>query len=138
MEKWILLGWLIILSIYDIREKMVPIWMLTLGCCAVGSFCAYRLCMEQGVWLSMFLGIIPGVFLLVIGWLSQKTGYADGVVLLLIGVLRGYRECVVVLCVSLLLMSLVCVMLLLLRRVERNTKMPYIPFILAAYIIVCC
>lgn len=136
MGKWILLGWLIILSVYDVREKRVPVWMLVMGVLAVGSHGIYRIFAEQDFWLQMLLGMIPGIFLLVIAWFSQRAGYADGIVLLLVGMLQGYRECFAILCISLLLISFLSMALLLLRRVNRNTKIPYVPFMAAAFLIV--
>ncbi len=125
--------YLLVLSIYDVRERKVPLVLLAAGGCAavLGGICSGLTGAVS--WLQLLLGVLPGVFLLAVAWITRKAGYADGIVLLLLGVLEGYQQGVVLLCVSLLLLSCVVMLLLLLRKVGRNTEMPYIPFLAGTY-----
>ncbi len=83
---------------------------------------------------------LPGLFLLVLAWLTKESiGYGDGISVILLGGMVGLRNCIWVLCISLLLLSLAGLVLLVIKRVDRKTKIPYLPFLLAAEsVLLCC
>ena len=146
----ILLVYLLILSIFDCRERKVPIALLlggVLGLCLlifVEMGCGTVLGEELGrlslrdAWREWLLGALPGVFLVLVAVLTRKAGVADGVVLMEIGICLGYRITLLLLCISLMLMSLLCVPLLLMRRVKRKTELPYLPFLTGALLLWNC
>lgn len=75
---------------------------------------------------EMIFGVVPGAVVLLIAKVSEKAGYADGVVLMELGFCLGYRCSLQIFCLSLFLLSVISVLLLLLKKVHRNTKMPYL------------
>lgn len=132
----IVFTYLFVLSICDIKECRVPVLLLAAGSVFAGTVVIYELFTGHISWLQPLLGSLPGVFLLLVAWFSKKAGYADGIVLLCLGILYGYREGLLVLCVSLLLISLASVVLLMLRRVKRHTRIPYIPFLTVGFAVI--
>ena len=128
-----LLIYLLVLTAWDLKEKMVPVFLLAVGLVSAGGYALYLSCSGQGLWFQPLLGMIPGICLLLIALLTGKAGYADGLVLLIIGMLETYRVSLFVLCMGLFLTSLVSVALLLLRKVKRQTAIPFIPFLTVAY-----
>lgn len=128
--------WLLAASILDIRSRRIPVWMLVLGGTAavltVVCRCEFTLteCME------MIKGCIPGVILLITAAVTGKAGTADGIVLIILGICTGGKICLAVFMLSLLLISLFSGILLALRRVGRNTRLPYLPFLSAAWLLV--
>lgn len=80
-------------------------------------------------------GILPGFMLLLTAVLSNKAGWADGVVLLLLGVMTGFRECTFSFILSMLAISVISLTLLMMKRVEKNTKIPYLPFLWVGYMV---
>lgn len=135
--------YLMVLSIMDIREKQVPLYLLL-----VGLFLAMAIRTGEGIkedeirgemnlirigWKTL-LGLMPGVFFLGVAWVTGKAGKGDGLVLMILGVLTDYRICMVIFSVSLLLVSAFSVCMMALRRIHRKTCLPYIPFLTAAYI----
>ena len=138
---WIIIGtmlYLIILSVLDIREKKVPVIPLAGGmlfALAVGMTEATEggmKCMEIAG--GMILGILPGGFMLGMAYFSGKAGYGDGVLLIIMGILNGYLAGIILLCMSLFILSAFSVCLLILRKADRHTSIPYIPFLTIAYI----
>ncbi len=130
--------YLTLLSILDIREKKVPVWLLLAG---IGSAAVLKIVGELGngrgwtsVLAELILGMMPGAFLLLVSFLSGKAGYGDGLVLLALGILYGYLPTFILLSGSLLLLSAISIILLLGKRVKRDTKIPYLPFLSAVYI----
>lgn len=134
---WEMIGvgsWLAAMGIYDIRYKRVPLWLIGLGIpivlgagIAEGRFSG-RGCAE---WLFC---ILPGIVLLIAA-LMQRAGYGDGLVLLLLGVAEGGDTVTNLFLLSLILMSLFVVGRLIRHRAGKNTRYPYIPFLLAAWVI---
>lgn len=137
------LSYLSLLSVFDLREKKVPVILVAAGSVAVLIVRFYEGVVsdisnidEVRLLAEIVLGMVPGIFLLVVAKITGKVGYGDGAVLLILGILDGYLMCAALLCISLFLMAMLSIGLMLLRKVCRNTKLPYLPFLTAAY--VCC
>ncbi len=129
----LLVLYLLILSIYDCREKKVPVMLLYMGAVTVGLFAVIELFAERIAWYQLF-GIVPGFFLLVVAIVTQKAGIADGIVLAIVGVVIGIKPAILLFCSSLLLLSFVGVILLFFRKVRMKTRVPYIPFLTVAFV----
>ena len=127
--------WLIAMSLFDLFEKRVPVWLLTIGGipAIVTAMFTYR--NGTGSLSQLLFGMLPGVLLLVVAAVTRKAGWADGIVLLIMGLLTGLWECMVCFMVSLIAMSAVSLPLLVLRKVGKNTTLPYIPFLCAGYLL---
>lgn len=138
-ETIAILIYLVILSIYDCREKAVPVLHLFAGGTVILAVVVYRSVFFEGSGLQFAAGLlpamIPGVILLFAVWITKKAGYADGVVLLVVGIALGYREGMLLFCISLILISLFSGGMLLFGRGNGNTRIPYIPFIAIAYVV---
>lgn len=131
--------YLLTLGIMDIREKKVPVILLALGVVS-----ALVIGMSEKIeigteWINiageLFLGMIPGGFLLAVACLTNKAGYGDGLVLMILGMIYGYLPAVILLCVSLFLLSLFSIGLLVLGKAHRNTCIPYLPFLTIVYLV---
>ncbi len=138
MKRMFLLFYLLVLSVFDWREKKVPAALLLAGVMIAGGFGLYN-CMlgvedlARSI-IELCFGLLPGLFLLLLAWLTRKIGYGDGVVMLTAGLLLGYRSCIALLCFSMLLAALISIVLLALRRANRHTVLPYLPFVTAVYL----
>ena len=73
--------------------------------------------------------------MLAAGRLSGKIGVGDGCVLLVAGSIVGSEKIIMIFTVSLLLASVTAVVLLIFRKAEKNDKMPFMPFLAAAVIL---
>lgn len=132
MEKYLLLFLLVILSIFDCKERQIPAAMLYAGMAAavIWQFSG-GICWQTAG--TLLLGILPGIFLLLTALITKKAGCGDGMALAVVGAVSGYRQAVFALCMGLLLVSLVSVPLLLLHKVNGRTQIPFLPFLTAAY-----
>lgn len=136
MWKLIILSiWLGILAVSDLRRKRVPVWLL-----AVSGIIMTIMSFSQCKWeikgvAELVWGWIPGAFLLLLAVTTKKAGIADGIVLLLLNMSLGYRECFVSFVLSFLFMSFVSLLLLVLGEVKGSSKIPYLPFLLAGYMV---
>ena len=121
--------WLIVMSVVDVRNRQVPLWMLT-----VQAALAVGILMWEGVNGELSIGgicraLIPGVILVIIALSTKKAGWADGVVLLLFGVQTDYEKCMVAVLMALFLMAALSAVLLVFHKVKKDTRLPFIPFL---------
>jgi len=128
--------WLWTISILDIRSRRVPIGLLFWGAgLAMGNF-VYQYHSGGMECLDVLKGSLPGMLLLVIALITKKTGYGDGIALLCSGAVLGGAEGLMMFGISLFLISFFSILLLILRKVGRNTKIPYLPFLAIAWTLV--
>ncbi|MCM1026935.1 MAG: hypothetical protein NC432_10900 [Roseburia sp.] len=130
--------WLTTLSVCDGRKKSVPLWLLGLG----GAIAVAAL-IEQGVKGGLQPGptihaVLPGATLLFLAAGTGKAGYADGLVLVVLGIAEGYQSSLIICMSSLALAALVSGILLLTKRAGRNTRIPFVPFLEAGWLIAVC
>ena len=120
---------------YDIRQKKIPMWMLGVGGVWAVINCIF-LVVAEGILImlqTVFWGLLPGVGLLVLGFLTEKkVGYGDGLLLIIIGILEGGKMVFLTFCIGLFLQSLGAVLLVIVKKADKQTKIPFVPFLLAA------
>lgn len=127
--------WLLAASILDIRSRRIPVWMLVLGGFLAGLTAVCRCGFTLAECVEMIKGCIPGLILLLMAAATGKAGTADGLVLIFLGICMGAKICLAVFVLSMVLISLFSGVLLALRRVGRNTRLPYLPFLSAAWLL---
>lgn len=124
--------WLLAASIMDIRSRRISIWMLAAG--GVLSILAV-ICQYSGYW-AVLKGMLPGILLLLTAFATRKAGFGDGIALLFLGAAAGGEKAFMLFGLSLFLISLVSLLLLALKKVRRNTQIPFLPFLTAAWFVV--
>ena len=127
--------WLVVLSIFDIRYKRVPIWLILLGGVLAGGMEIYQYVIQTGEFAECGLGMIPGIALLLLALGTQKAGWADGVVTMFLGSILGFRQCVLTVMLSLIFISVLSLLLLIFHRVNKGTKIPFIPFLTLGFVL---
>ncbi len=123
-------GVLFLASVQDIRKREIPV--MVFAAAAVTGTLSVLLTMTDEL-QSAALSVIPGILLLAAAFLSREgIGYGDGLLVLLLGPVYGWMRLSAGICVAFLLTALVCVVLLVLRRVHRSSRLPFVPFLTAA------
>ena len=125
--------YLLAVSIFDIKEKAIPVLFLVVGGILAGAGAVYGVIVGAASWYLPLFGMMPGAALLVIARITEKMGYGDGIVLLMIGGMIGYRGSLLVLCMGSFFASIFCVVLLAVRKVKKHSRIPYVPFLTGAY-----
>jgi len=140
MLEVIILVYMIILSFFDLRERRIPIIALFAGVIATFVYIVFTVFCDNSYsesFAQILFGTIPGILLSTIAITTKRAGIADGILLILLGMLTDYRRGIQVLCFSIIIMALFSIILLVLHRIEKNSKLPYIPFITIAFLIIC-
>lgn len=127
--------WLLCLSGYDIRYRRVPVWLVLLGgAAAAGSGIFQCVCLESSA-ADLFTGMIPGAALLLLALGTRKAGWADGVVLMFLGCTLGFRQSILTMMFSLILISAVSAVLLIRKKVDKETAVAYVPFLTIGFVL---
>ena len=92
-------------------------------------------CFYEVGWESRLGGLAVGGLLLLFGYFSKEAvGIADGVIVTVCGIAFGVYE-TVTLCFAAAVYSALCSFILLLcKKVERKSRIPFLPFLLLGYI----
>lgn len=119
------LGWL---SLRDIRKRAIPLWMLSAGGLPV------LLGLLRNGWnVSVITALLPGALILLLSVLTDTVGKADGIILMLLGSACTDGRIWLLLCLSLIYIFLYS-MILYISTKDSKRRIPYIPFLLIAYI----
>lgn len=128
MEKVIWTGYLLGVSWYDIRKKAVPLWSLLLGGAGVVADIVF-----VGGGSNRVTAILPGLLLLLLSKATKGIGEADGIILGFTGLISREINSFLIFGISLLYIFF-CSMILFFTKRNGKIQIPYIPFLLAAYI----
>ncbi len=122
---------LILAAVHDIRSQEIPIFLLIIiGIQSVLILIIRLICHDgSNLVITCLLGLLPGLALCLIGWFSKKAGLADGIILCAVGLSENYICGLLVLCAGSGLLSLLSIVLLALKKVNRKTQMPFVPFL---------
>ncbi len=124
-------------SVFDIRERRIPGRSLAAAVVVSGCFALGRVLLGKLSWTAILWGGIPGTAVLLLAQVTrQQVGYGDGWELIIMGCLLGWGDCLLGLGIALLGIFGVSVILLLLRRVRGNTRIPFVPFLCMGTVLV--
>jgi len=148
MLYYIVVGCLLLLNgIQDLRKKTLHNGGLLLGAGVVlllfvlDGVCSGVLpdaLLSEGSfpWKRLW-GILPGIGVLGLSSvLRGDIGKGDGYILCICGVALGLEQNMALLFYGIFLAGGVAMILLAIRKVKRNTKLPFVPFLFAGYLLV--
>ncbi len=124
------------LSIWDIRSQKLPVgWLIPGG--AGASLCLLEGIMTDGMAVGEVLGrMLPGVIVLLLAYMTHQAGEGDGWLLLMVGCIFPYRSCMAIFLGSLLLAALTAAGMMAAGKMNRDARLPYVPFLWAAVLVV--
>ena len=89
-----------------------------------------RVKIKQDADFTILLDLIPGLLMYVLSKLSPRSiGEGDALVLIFIGSVVGYMKEMQFLIISVFLAGLIALILFALKKVDRDTKLPFVPFL---------
>lgn len=127
---------MIICAVIDIKKKEIPVWVFViLGITALAGSIWH----EDYDLYRAAAGVVPGVLLLGMARITEQSiGYGDGIVLAEIGCMTGAGVCMLVLAGALALAGVFSMGMLVIKKVDRKYKIPFIPFLTTAYLVMIC
>lgn len=120
----------------DLKSKTISrgiIFVLMIVCFA-GAFIKVFINKEFGIW-EIIGGVLIGFCAIGLSMVSrEQIGRGDGLVIVAIGLMLGFRKCLFAVCMASIIMTLVSVIVLILRKGNRNTRLPFVPALFAGYV----
>lgn len=121
-------------AISDIKCGKIPVWL-------PASLSVFLIALM--VWQSkafptkMLFAILPGLILIIISKVSKELiGMGDGIMVIFSGVLSGYKEAIMILSVALIFAAVFSLILLVMKKANRKTKIRFVPFLLVSHSLV--
>lgn len=122
---YILIIYLVVLSIWDIQRREFPVGAVLGG---LGVSLIYGIVKGKGY--SLLLGVIPGILLVLMGFLTrEKVGYGDGILVIIIGLILGWPGSFVIYVIAQFGVLFYAVFLLVARHTSGDVKIPFAPFL---------
>jgi len=132
MNLTILLIWLVILSIEDIKHKKVSLFFILVGGLLLFTF---SIVVGELSIRDRMGGIMIGGIIILISYITGgQIGMGDGFILATIGLSYGFLMNLSLLIYGLILSSMVSVILLTFKKAKKKSTIPFIPFLLAGYL----
>lgn len=123
---------LIVGTMSDIRSKTISIWLPIIGIVASILLMFSSKDIKSQVW-----GILFGLLMISVAFISNsRFGLGDGMMILVNGALNGIFFVIESLFIALILASVVGIILILFIKMNREYRLPFIPFLLIGTIIV--
>ncbi len=123
---------LIIQSYWDLRYKQVP-FAVTLVAAGIGFLLSV---IGQRDCLHVLCAFWPGVVCLGIGKVTEQAiGYGDGLLLLAMGLYISCEDILAVGMMAVMISGMVAIVCLIFRKRRGKDTLPFVPFILMAWII---
>ena len=121
------------LSVEDIRKHELHGWLILL--LGVSGTVVSIL---GGGWKNTgyFLGILPGVFVLILAWSTRESiGYGDGLVILSMGCFYALGQMIGIVMLAITFAGIAALVLLVFLHKNRKCELPFVPFLLGAHLI---
>ena len=129
----LVLAVLIVCAVSDYRKKEIKlIFPVFLAIAAAAMFFLGRDIAVK----SVIAGMAEGIVIIVLSQITQgRIGMGDGVLLASTGLMLGWKDNLIMFFFACLLSACVSVLILTLKKGDRETKIPFIPFMVPGFLI---
>lgn len=128
------IGYLCYLSALDIKSRRLPDRLLAAG--AVVALLQVFLGISPSIILSLAGAAVGAAFLGISKMTGEALGYGDSIIILILGVSLGLWNLLALLMLAFLMAAGCSTVLLALFNFQRKTTLPFIPFLVASYVLV--
>lgn len=123
---------LFVAAVMDLKNKSISRGFLFV--LILASFVSVFVRVDFGIWNAVG-GALIGLCAVGVSMVSEEQiGRGDGLVMIALGIALGFRECLAVVCLASMIMALVSVVILILKKGNRNTKLPFLPALFVGYV----
>ena len=128
----VMLVFLSVSSIFDIKTRKLSVWIIAVtGIVGI----VLHILQPEGSIYDLAAGIGVGMIIMMISLVTKgQIGMGDGMLFASIGAVIGGSECVSLFIGAMLLCFIVSGVLLVTRQAKRCDRLPFVPFVLCAYI----
>lgn len=121
------------MSVLDIKNRRLPVWML-----AAGGFFAvvFQVCWKGAPLILVVSGGIVGMIFLAVSKVTKEAfGYGDSVLIGVLGIYLGFWNLLNLLAMAFLLSAVAAIWALAKQKFTRKTVLPFVPFLGTGYLL---
>ena len=120
-------------AICDIKTKKLPLILLTIW---ISAGALLYLLLRPASMTDEFMGVLIGIVFIAVAVVSDgKLGMGDGAAILAVGIYLGGRSAGFTCLYALILSAAFSVAVLMTGKYTRNKEIPFIPFLLAGFLL---
>lgn len=117
-------------ALWDGIKKEIPLVVVWIGM-LTAIMLHWTDAAGKGIWITLGASLLPGIMFWMISFVTkEKVGYGDGWVLIMIGLFAGFTRCFLILLIGLIAESVILLILLIFRKVNKDGEVPFVPFLL--------
>lgn len=128
-----LLGIMGIAAYWDWKERKIYISLPILA--IIAGLLVHVLCREQTITDAIGGAGIGLIVLLIASCSNESVGIGDGLMLIASGIFLGFQRNLELLLTALFLVGGAALFLIVVKKKKRNYTIPFLPFLLAAYLL---
>ena len=132
VTDYIIMGFLTMAAWSDLRKKQIPLWLLlSMAACSI----VFRCIWVENTVISTIGGIMIGLFFFVMSRITREAiGYGDSSLMLILGIYLGGMKLLQMVFVASVGASLFSIIFCMKQGWRRNSTIPFVPFLTAAYL----
>lgn len=134
----LVLFWVAVLAVEDWTKRSVSIKSIITGAVSVCILLIITVSTIEELWSHALGAICGSIFLIVSKCSNEKLGYGDSMVLAILGAFLGITEFLGIAFVGFVLCGFYGGVRFIIKKGAKNQEIPFIPFLLIAYIGICC
>ena len=132
ISQIICMGVLVCLAVMDIHSRQIPVFILVLGSLAA---LGYQVFVGKGdIWVISGGIAVGALFLLVSSITREGMGYGDSWAIFILGIYLGIWKLLEALSAAFLFLGAAAVICLLIKKMSRKYKLPFVPFLAIGYL----
>lgn len=127
-------GYLCIVSVWDIRKREIPLWLIAVGgllAAGLGFFSA-----KHSIMLMIAGALVGMVFVGISKVTEEAFGYGDSLMIAVAGVYLGFWNVLGLLVWAHVLAALFAGYILIRKGIYKGVSFPFVPFLLVAYTVI--
>ncbi len=120
-------------GIRDIRKNEVGIVLPVLNALAAVVF--IFVFKDMGI-PGILIALAEGIFVIILSFLTKEgIGLGDGIILCSTGLMLGWKNNLIMFFIACFISALVSVMLMIITKADKKTKIPFVPFMIPAFLV---
>lgn len=123
---------LAIFTYCDVKNRRLQLWLIAVFAAIMIGLFVFG---EKHDGFSLLIRLIPGLGLLTTAFVTKEAvGYGDGLVVLFCGLVLDIQVTISLVFVALILSAVASLVILVIKKGNRSTRLPFMPFLLAAWV----
>ena len=117
-------------AVFDIRKREIPIILILIGIVFSSGINLWQIYDKSITIADTGTALVVGVFMICVSFCTrERIGYGDGLILIVSGLMLGFYQCFLGLCISLVFSSVYALFLLLTHKASKDSGLPFVPFL---------